>query len=81
MSLPLRPTDIKGAKNGKCNITACTDKGPAIHYNETMSAWYCTSCALSLNENHERYGDPILCDWPTKEDMVDDPNYVCELRK
>jgi len=59
--------DLKGVKNGNCNVTACQRPG-ATYYNKSTQAYYCADCAEAINwpggraEVMELYGTPLLCE-------------------
>jgi hypothetical protein len=57
----IRAKELKGARDGNCNRTACQKPG-ATWWNTGTRAYYCPSCAHMINHDGcRRYGEPDLC--------------------
>jgi len=64
---------IKGEKHGLCNRTACQSSFNVIWFNHSTGKYYCTECAIMLNEDicnakyaQELYDGHPLCSKESK---------------
>ncbi len=47
----------KGKLHGKCNVTACTERGDDVRWwNRPMGAYYCTHCKDEISRFDEHLG-------------------------
>ncbi len=59
--------ELKGIKDGNCNVTDCQKPG-ATYYNKSTKKYYCKACAEMINweggrkDVMELYGVPLLCE-------------------
>ncbi|SCW95463.1 hypothetical protein [Ancylobacter rudongensis] len=51
---------LKGALNGNCNLSACQRPG-AAYFNTSTRAYYCRSCAESINGWAKRDAGFFIC--------------------
>lgn len=63
----MKNKELKGIKNGNCNVTAC-QKPNAIYFNKSTRKYYCKECADAINweggrlDTFKLYGKPLLCE-------------------
>lgn len=61
--------ELKGQKDGNCNVTACQRPG-AYWWNTSTRAYYCTSCAREINRWSQHDEGYDIC-WPSKEAAIE----------
>lgn len=60
--------ELKGKRNGNCNVTACQRPG-ATWWNTSTRAYYCRSCADEINRWSRHDEDIEIC-YPSEFDAM-----------